>query len=224
MAGGIDPGTYVVLSVTDTGTGISEETQAHIFEPFFTTKAEGKGTGMGLAAVYGTARSHRGAVTFTSEVGKGSTFYLYLPFWGEGVTSAASPATTHNRGQGRILVIDDEEIVRQITTDLLRRLGYEVTGCSNGTEAVEFYRSMWRQIDIVLLDMIMPKLDGRDTFAALHRINPDVRAILMSGYSIDQSVQDTLKQGAAGFLQKPFSLADLSRKLSEAAGIEEAKA
>jgi len=216
----IAPGRYVQVSITDSGVGMSAEVKRHLFEPFFTTKQPGKGTGMGLAAVYGIVRNHKGAVSVNSEPGRGSTFKVYLPL----LESVATMATAERipdvgksaQGQGRILVVDDEELILQLATMALQGLGYQVTALKDGLETVAYYREAWRHIDLVILDMVMPGSGGGEVFAAMRQINPKVKAILMSGYSINGLAQSILDQGVLGFLQKPFRIEDLAQKVAEA--------
>jgi len=211
-------GSYLRVDVMDTGCGIDEETRRHIFEPFFTTKARGAGTGMGLAAVYGTARMHGGAVKVESAVGRGSTFSLYVP-----LAADAAPAPTEEpvppisaRQAVQILLVDDEETVLQSLGPALEALDYSVTSCRDGAEAVVYYREHWRQVDVVVLDMMMPRMTGKETFEQLRDVNPDARVILISGYSVDGSAEQALEAGALAFLEKPFPVAELAERISEA--------
>ena len=199
---------------------MSEEVKRHLFEPFFTTKPPGAGTGMGLACVYGTVRSHHGAITVYSEPGHGTTFRLYLPACMEKVATAEGVATTAplRRGQGHILVIDDEEICRKMLSETLGDLGYRVTPCGRGREAIDFYRQHWQEIDLILLDLIMPEMNGRQVYAALREINPRAKIIITSGHSINGEVQAILDAGAAGFVSKPYRQVELSHKIGEALG------
>jgi PAS domain S-box-containing protein len=212
----LPPGPYLKISVTDTGVGMSSETQRHIFEPFFTTKEQGKGTGMGLASVYGTIRNHQGAITVYSEPGHGTTFSAYLPLSeaenlpDEPVQRAPAKGTAH------IVIVDDEEIVCQVGATMLRELGYKVTTCKDGEEAVELYRKSWKQIDLVILDMIMPRMNGREAFLAMREINPHIRAILSSGYSMNEEAQNILDEGVMAFIGKPFSISRFSEVVSQA--------
>ncbi len=213
----VAPGRYVRVCVTDSGVGMDEETRKHIFEPFFTTKSVGKGTGMGLAAVYGAIKNHQGAISVYSEPGHGTTFTVYLPLAqsddkGPGVAAGTMSA----KGTARILVVDDEEVVREIVTKMLRTLGYKVAVCEDGAEAVEYYRQAWRHVDLVILDMVMPNLSGRDAYIAMRQINPEIKALLSSGYGINGEVQSILDEGVQGFLQKPFEVSELTDKIAEA--------
>jgi CheY-like chemotaxis protein len=215
----LTPGRYVEIRVTDTGTGMSPATLKHLFEPFFTTKAPGKGTGMGLASVYGTLTQHRGGISVSSEPGRGSTFRIHLPLPEADAAPAAcgtgALAGAHSRGRlCHILVVEDEPLVRDLAAEAARALGHQVTLCRDGEEAVEVYSRTWPQIDLVVLDVVMPKKAGRETFQALRAINPAVRVLVFSGYALDGDAQALLDDGALDFLRKPFSLAEFSRKLS----------
>ncbi|MHC4884211.1 MAG: hybrid sensor histidine kinase/response regulator [Planctomycetota bacterium] len=211
----IPPGAYVMISISDTGTGMDAETQKRIFEPFFTTKDVGKGTGMGLASVYGIVHNHNGAISVCSEPGKGSTFTIYLPrFEGGSESEETSCMTAPTRGNARVLLVDDEEILRCLGEEMLKELGYSVTTCCNGREAVEHYRRHWQEIDLVILDMVMPELNGKDTFALMRTVNPNIKVILSSGYSIDGESQAILDDGVLAFVGKPFKLLELSEEIS----------
>ncbi len=213
----ITPGSYLRIKTTDTGCGMDKETLKRIFEPFYTTKPVGQGTGMGLASVYGTIRNHQGTITVESEAQQGSAFTIYLPLSPEG-SQAPDKTVKHTpiQGKANILMADDEEIVLELGTDMLEDLGYRVTACRDGEEATAIYQRQWQEIDLVILDMVMPGMSGRDTFQALRRINPDVRAILSSGYSIEGEAQAILDEGVLGFIGKPFQLVELSEKVAAA--------
>jgi CheY-like chemotaxis protein len=213
------PGHYVQITVTDSGVGMDAETKKRLFEPFFTTKEVGKGTGLGLASAYGTVRNHGGIIRVVSEPGQGSTFAIYLPLHGaqsaehaKPTTPAAAPATG---GGGRILLVDDEALILDLGCTMLRKGGYEVVPCREATEALEQYRRDWRQIDLVILDMIMPRMGGRELFLAMRAMNPAVRVILSSGYSMNGEAHDILAMGVLAFVQKPFRMADLLRQVAE---------
>ncbi len=213
----LEKGRYLAMTVTDTGTGMDAETQKHMFEPFYTTKGHKKGTGLGLAAVYGAVKNHHGAVDVLSELGRGSIFKIYLPLLKDaGIIELKDAAAVPARGDARILIVDDEEVARNFGTDILRRLGYKVTVCKDGEEAVAFYRDFWQNIDLVVLDMVMPKMGGRDTFIAMRKINPNIKAILASVYSIEGEAQEILGEGVLGFVQKPFSIPEFSQKVVSA--------
>jgi len=214
----MESGRYVLVRVSDTGTGMSEEVREHIFEPFFTTKAVGKGTGMGLAAVYGTIKSHGGAVEVSSEPGEGTVFRIYLPVADreEQAPGEAGAVAPEAAGASCVLVVDDEELVRDVACRALGSLGYRTLACADGAEALELYRRDWRKIDLVLLDMVMPRMNGPATFAAMRGINPEARVVVSSGYSLDGEAGELLERGAAGFIQKPYRIADLGRAVAGA--------
>jgi nitrogen-specific signal transduction histidine kinase/CheY-like chemotaxis protein len=217
------PGEYVRIKVTDSGAGMDEETRSKIFEPFFTTKEQGKGTGMGLAAVFGTVVNHRGAIEVESEIGRGTTMTVYLPLSREEPREAeaggrvAAQAATESAGAG-ILVVDDEEVVRECTARMLRRKGYRVATCKDGAEAVDYYRKSWQHIDLVILDMNMPVMNGHDAFIAMRGINAGIRAMLATGYSLDDNAQKILDEGALSYLQKPFRIDELVVQIERALG------
>jgi signal transduction histidine kinase/CheY-like chemotaxis protein len=210
----IQPGVYLEATIADTGVGMAPETIRHIFEPFFTTKDLGKGTGLGLASVYGTVKQHQGHIEAESTPGKGSCFRVYLPFCDLSVPAPAPEAAP--RGNGHILFVDDEAIVAEVARGLLDTLHYQVTVCRDGVEAVEVYGTAWPTVDLVILDMVMPRMGGKDTFLALRGINPQVKVLLVSGYSIEGEAQMLLQEGAKGFLQKPFRRADLAQAVAKA--------
>jgi two-component system cell cycle sensor histidine kinase/response regulator CckA len=215
----IVPGTYIDLSVSDTGTGMDDDTQRRMFEPFFTTKDEGRGIGMGLAAVYGTVKSHHGTISTQSSPGLGTSIHILLPVTQVEVQGSVvlrkteqGPLAAYN-----VMVVDDEEPVREVTSRLLSHLGCKVVNFSDGFDAIEYYRTQGADVDTVVLDMVMPLLDGKSVYYALRQINPQVHVILASGYSLDGVVQSLLDEGVAGFIQKPFTLLTLSEALSKIA-------
>ncbi len=213
----INPGTYLKLSISDTGVGMDEVTQNHIFEPFFTTKDPGKGTGLGLASVYGTVKSHEGFIEVGSKINQGSTFTIYLP-----ITDKSKSDTTfvqdeliRSKEKRTILFIDDEELIRDISHEMLSELGYSVILCKNGEEAVTSYKKRYQEIDLVFLDLIMPKLNGYECFLKLKAINPKLKVIVCSGYAKNEEAQQIIDTGAVGFLQKPFTIENLSKLINE---------
>lgn len=208
-------GQYVKLSVTDTGIGMDKKTQEKIFEPFFTTKEHGQGTGPGLSSVYGIVKNHDGYITVYSEPGKGSTFKIYLPASKKTLEKENKIAEPLLNGNETILIIDDETMIVEIGETLLTELGYTVLTANGGKAALKIYNSRQEQIDLVILDMIMPEMSGSETFAQLKTINPDVRVLLSSGYSINGQASNLLKQGCSGFIQKPFNLLELFKKVRE---------
>ncbi|NPU83957.1 MAG: PAS domain S-box protein [Syntrophaceae bacterium] len=208
------PGRYVKIQVTDTGTGMDRKTMERIFDPFFTTKSMGRGTGLGLAMVYGIIKGHSGTIRVESEPGQGSTFIIHLPATDKPVAlDKKEIETVTRRGTETILLVEDERTVAEVTRDLLISLGYRVYVAGNGREAIATYKAKKDEIDLVIMDMIMPGLSGGETFDLLREINPEIRIILSSGYSINGQAQDIMDRGCNGFLQKPFYLEQLSRKI-----------
>jgi PAS domain S-box-containing protein len=210
------PGPHVFISVTDTGVGMSEEMQRRVFEPFFTTKEDGKGTGMGLAVVYGTVKGHGGFVAVSSDIGKGSCFSIYLPtappeVLAQKAEAAARPAAQPLRGTETILLAEDEEAIRSAAADMLQELGYTVLQAVNGRQAMELYAQHNDEIDLVLLDMIMPELGARDICQAMREINPQVTILLSSGYNDAEQVKEILAHDAQAFIQKPFQIEELAK-------------
>jgi PAS domain S-box-containing protein len=210
-------GQYVKVSITDTGTGMDEKTLARIFDPFFTTKKMGRGTGLGLAMVYGIIRGHEGLIDVTSQVGHGSTFAIYLP-------AAEIPALTVDekraadivlKGTETVLLVDDEQMILKVGQGLLESLGYRVYVASSGQATVAIYLEKKGQIDLVILDMIMPGISGGETYDRLREIDPGVKVLLASGYSIEGEAQQILDRGCRGFIQKPFQTGSLSRMIRE---------
>ena len=216
----IPNGNYAVISVTDTGTGMDKETRRKIFDPFFTTKEPGQGTGLGLASVYGIIKNHGGFIYLVSEKSKGTTFHIYLPATPENATASTTvknpiPLVT---GKGTILLVDDDKNILDVGKQMLERLGFHLLTAENGNEAIEIYREHQHHIRLVIMDMIMPEMDGEDTFNHLKRINPEVRVLLASGYSINGQASKIMSQGCHGFIQKPFTLGELSEKVKTALG------
>ena len=215
----MSPGKYLLLSVSDSGVGISPENLERIFDPFFTTKAQGKGTGLGLSMVFGIVKNHGGCVDVRSEAGAGSVFRVFLPESPEGATKEkAALDQTLPRGRGRILLVDDQEPVLEVAKDMLEALGYEVLTAVDGLEGVSRYRDLWREIDLVILDMVMPNMSGGDCFRRMKEINPKARVVLSSGYSMDGAIQDVMDEGILAFIQKPYRLEELSRVVGTAVG------
>ena len=212
------PGEYCVISVSDSGTGIPEEHRERIFEPFFTTKEVGKGTGMGLAMVYGIVKNHGGAVHLESEPGQGSRFTVYFPHYEkQGAPREAAPRRADApSGSGGILLIDDEEIVLTLAGRILRKLGYQVYPYTNGREAIEFFRENRELIDLAVIDMVMPEMGGREIFLKLRDADPGVAAMLSTGYGREGKAQAILDEGMVGFVQKPYQLAELSAAVAQA--------
>ncbi len=206
-------GSHVSLSVTDTGIGMDRQTMERIFEPFFTTKTEGGGTGLGLSMVYGVIKNHGGHVQVYSEPGEGSTFKVYLPVNGKGVTRELPKFETTSNGSELILVVDDEEAMRSLARDMLESYGYRVRAAGDGEEAIRIYAEHGDQIGLVIVDMIMPKMGGRETFLELKRLNPHIKVLLSTGYSQNGKAQEILDSGVMGFIQKPYQVATLLAKV-----------
>ena len=215
----LEPGNYLKIDVRDTGEGIAKEHLEKVFEPFFTTKKIGKGTGLGLAAVYGTVRDHRGMVHVYSELGQGTQFTIYLPLNAteEENSSANQQGTDICHGTGTILVIDDEDILRTVLQDALELLGYEVLIASNGVEGISIFQKNQTIIDLVILDMIMPEMGGKETFDQLTLLNPEVPVLFTSGFSKEEKVDEIASLGA-GFIQKPYVLPSLSQAVADLIG------
>jgi len=206
---------YIKISVTDTGVGMDSETQKRIFEPFFTTKGIGKGTGLGLASAYGIIRNHGGNVSVYSEKGHGSAFTIYLP---ASVAKAVETKPVENgllTGDETILIVDDEPINIEAVKELLEMLGYNTMSAKSGMEAVELYRKHSQEIELIILDMIMPEMNAKETLVKLMEIDNNVRVLLASGYSIDGEAKTILELGCKEFIQKPFRVDELSRKIRD---------
>jgi PAS domain S-box-containing protein len=211
----VSPGKYVKISLTDTGVGMDEKTKERIFEPFFTTKEMRRGTGLGLASAYGIMKGHGGFIDVHSEVEQGTTFTLYLPASEKRRISTGTISADVTEGDETILLVDDEEIIANVSKEILEELGYSVITARSGSDAVKIYQSMKDEIDLVILDMVMPEMGGGETFDLLKLISPQVKVILSSGYSIDGQAMEIMERGCHGFIQKPFSIEDLSKKIRE---------
>ena len=214
------PGNYVLLMVTDTGTGMDEEDMRRIFDPFFTTKEMGRGTGLGLASAYGIIKGHGGYIDVESEKGHGTTFKIYLPATKKKVERTVKAAEQVIVGSGTILLVDDEAMVLDVGVKLLEKLGYTVLQAKGGREAIGVYKQNQDKIDIVILDMIMPDMGGGETYDKMKAINPNEKILLSSGYSIDGQAKEILARGCDGFIQKPFTMKELSQSISEILGKE----
>ncbi len=208
---------YWKLSVTDTGVGMAPKTVARIFDPFFTSKKQGEGTGLGLAMVYNIVRQQMGFIDVYSEPGQGSTFNIYLPVLvREGVNISFSDAPlVVTSGEGLVLVVDDDAVVRDMAENILKIAGYTVITAVNGEDGVEKYRQYHPDIKAVLLDMAMPVMSGGEAFVEMKKINPGVKVLLASGFRKDDRVEEVLGQGVRDFLQKPYTMADLTLAMSK---------
>ncbi|RPI49169.1 MAG: CBS domain-containing protein, partial [Deltaproteobacteria bacterium] len=210
------PGNYVLLRVTDTGSGIGKETMERIFDPFYTTKEMGKGAGLGLASAYGIIKAHGGYIDVESKKGHGTTFSIYLPESEKEVHEvvAKTPVETI-KGTETVLLVDDEEVVLEVGKHLLEAMGYRVFLARDGKEAIEVYKKKQDEIEMVVLDMVMPTMGGGEAFDKMKEINPKVRVLLSSGYSIDGEAAEILKRGCKGFIQKPFTINVLAEEIRD---------
>jgi PAS domain S-box-containing protein len=213
-------GNYVKTSVTDMGVGINSDIIERIFEPFFTTKDVGKGTGLGLASAYGIIRNHNGIIRVYSEIGHGTTFNLYLPASDDEVAKDSEINLELLVGNEKILLVDDEEATIRVEQLMLKKLGYSVLTALSGREAVALYKDNMADLDLVALDMIMPEMNGKETYEALKKINSDVKVLLVSGYSLNKQIEELMERGCNGFIQKPFDIVKLSQTLREMLGKE----
>ncbi len=212
---GIKPGRFVMVSVTDTGVGMDEKTQQHIFEPFFTTKKFGRGTGLGLASAFGIIKNHGGLINVSSKKGEGTTFSFYLPAVEAQIVDQL-PNDIEDEilyGTETILLIDDEEIVINISMEMLNNMGYNVFIARGGKEALEIFKKDKDKIALVILDIIMPDMGGGHVYNVLKEIKPDIKVLLSSGYSIDGQASEIMSRDCDGFIQKPFNISELSKKI-----------
>jgi CheY-like chemotaxis protein len=220
---GVDSGNYVKISVTDTGVGMDEATRQRIFDPFFTTKEMGRGTGLGLASVYGIIKNHDGVINVYSEKGEGTTFDIYLPASEMEVTISEKEVTRKDeklagdilKGTETVLLVDDEDMILHVGNGMLKEMGYNVLLARGGKEAIQVYRKDKDQINLVILDMIMPDIGGGDVYDRLKEVNPDIKVLLSTGYSINGQATEILERGCNGFIQKPFNIKELSDKIRE---------
>ena len=211
----LESGKYIRISVTDTGIGMDKTTQKKIFDPFFTTKEMGRGTGLGLASVYGIVKSHGGIIDVKSDKGSGATFNIYLPASEKAVQVEKKSNSDIVKGSETILLVDDEEMVIDVGGKMLERMGYRVLTAKSGKEAIEIYQMKNNRIDLIILDMIMPLMGGGETYDRFKKMDPDIKVLLSSGYSIDGQAREILDRGCNGFIPKPFDLIELSKKLRE---------
>ncbi len=215
----IRPGRFVKLSVTDTGVGMDAETRKRIFEPFFSTKEKGMGTGLGLASAYGIIKNHGGFINCYSEIGHGTTFNIYFPESEKAIVDEERRedelVTGVPGGSETVLFIDDEDEILAVGRKILAGLGYQVITARDGKTSLEIYAEKSDQIDLVVLDYVMPGMGGREVFEALLQIDPDVRVLLSSGYSSNNQVAHMLDRGCRGFIQKPYDAVRMARKMRE---------
>jgi nitrogen-specific signal transduction histidine kinase/ActR/RegA family two-component response regulator len=211
----VNEGRYVKVSITDTGIGMDEDTKQRVFEPFFTTKEMKRGTGLGLASAYGIIRNHGGFITVYTEKEMGTTFSIYLPASEKQVREERTVAQDIPRGTQTILLVDDEEVILEVAAGMLETLGYRVISANSGKEALRVFEERRDQINLVLLDMIMPGMGGGEVFDAIRSIDADAKVLLASGYSLNGQAREILDRGCNGFIQKPFDIKRLSRKVRE---------
>lgn len=215
----IEPGDYIKLEVSDTGCGIPPEIKTKIFDPFFTTKEPGKGTGLGLAQVYGTVKSHQGHIDCYSEPGHGTVMKIYLPLIRPPETILSVRETEEKKRDftgKRVFIVDDEDMVRAITEQMLSSYGFQTISCGDPLEALKIFRQKQGEIDLVILDMIMPQMNGREVFSKMKEINPDVRVLFASGFSEHDEASEILKMGIKGFVQKPARVSQLLEAIEKA--------
>ena len=205
----VKSGDYIEIKVSDTGRGISKENFNKIFEPFFTTRENGKGTGLGLSAVYGTVQQHKGDIEVSSTIDCGTTFTVILPATNETVQKNTKIVVPPKRSSGNILIVDDEYIMRLTATRILEEYGYNTTTACDGLEAIKLYQQAPNSFNLVILDMIMPGMNGKDCFEELQKINPEVKAILASGFSKDVDIKAMKDKGLNSFISKPYRSSEL---------------
>jgi PAS domain S-box-containing protein len=215
-----NPGRYVKLTVADSGEGMDPKTRKCIFEPFFTTKKMGRGTGLGLASVYGIVKAHSGYIEVESEVQRGSAFHVYLPATDQPLTDPSKPVETVVRGSGTVLLVDDHQDVLKANAGMIASLGYEVIPVDSGREAIRIFGEQKEGIDLVVLDMVMPEMGGEEVFRRMKAIDPHVKVLLSSGYSLSTRIEDMLARGCRGFIQKPHGIEVLSAEIKAILGGE----
>jgi CheY-like chemotaxis protein len=207
---------YLRLDVTDTGVGMDERTLDQVFDPFFTTKTLGRGTGLGLASAFGIVQNHGGHIEVSSAPDQGATFRLFLPNTALPVAAPPPPPVMDlTEQEGAVLLVDDEPMVREVGAEMLATLGFEVVTAASGAEAIDRFRERREGIRLVILDMIMPEMSGERVFERLRSMDPSVRVLLSSGYSLEGQARAILERGCDGFIQKPFNLREISGKIRE---------
>jgi len=215
------PGRYAKVSITDTGIGMDESICQRIFDPFFTTKEKARGTGLGLSSAYGIIKNHAGIIAVYSEVGQGTTFNIYLPVSQAAAYQDVPTETQLVKGSETVLLVDDEEMIIKVAQAMLEKLGYRVVVAEDGKQAIDTVKRKGDEIDLVILDLIMPGIKGGKAFDLIHEIQPAMPVILSSGYSLNGQANDIMKRGCNGFIQKPFNISKLSQKIRKI--LDEAK-
>jgi CheY-like chemotaxis protein len=212
-------GRYIRVDVIDDGEGMSEEVLHRVFEPFYSTKEKDKGTGLGLAMVYGTIQNHGGGINVKSKKGVGTQVTILLPVSKDSSAPIHHPTGTFKvsltKGEGKVLLVDDEKMIRRSAGRLISKLGYDVVDASNGVEAMEILESQEHFFSIVILDLIMPVMNGEETFKRIKMFEPELPILISSGYSQDDKVNQLIQGGAAGFIQKPYGMKALNDAIKE---------
>lgn len=214
----IVPGNYIAITVTDTGTGMDQNTLSHLFEPFFTTKDIGKGTGLGLPSVYGTIKSHNGYIDVISKPGEGTTFTLYFPLVEESRDLQANNTTPIPTGKGHILLVDDDNFLRDAIREMLSLIGYTVSVSSDASEALALFATSPDGFDLVILDMKMPGIGGLECFKQMKKMKQHVRVLISTGHCLDDERQELIDEGVLGIIQKPYVSAQLAEAVQKALG------
>jgi CheY-like chemotaxis protein len=214
----VEPGKYVKISVADTGVGMDKKTRERIFDPFFTTKKMGRGSGLGLASVYGIIKNHGGVINVHSKKSEGTVFTIYLPASEKMIIEEKELTETIKTGTETILLVDDEEMIVDAGKEMLEEIGYRVMTATDGKEAIDAFRKKRGEIDLIILDMVMPGMGGGETYDKLREIDPKIRVLLASGYSMDGQATEILERGCNGFIQKPFNIEEISHKIREVFG------
>lgn len=211
----LNPVEYVQIEVRDTGSGIEPELLDKVFEPFFSTKGKGKGTGLGLATVYGAVLDHHGAIYVNSEIGQGTSFFILIPSSQKFMASPVIQNGILKKGKGTILVVDDEEIIRITSKNILEDMGFTIITAVDGEDAVNIYKEQGDSIDLIIMDMIMPKMNGRIAFHKLRELNSECKIVIVSGYAKDEDIEHLRQSGMSGFLRKPFTVEHLNKVVTD---------
>jgi CheY-like chemotaxis protein len=211
-------GEWILLAVSDTGTGIKAEDLDHVFEPFYTTKAPGKGTGLGLAQVYGIVKQHGGFIDLFSVEGEGTTFKIYLPFHKleDALEPGLDEAVATEGGGETILVVEDDENTLEAVCDILRTLNYHALPASNGAQALEIFEWRHKEISLVISDMVMPTMSGSTLYIKLRELKPDIKMVIITGYPFEEQDRELLSQGVVAWVQKPFVMEQIATAIQGA--------